>query len=381
MSSVLYAVLAILLLSVLIVLHELGHYLMGRWLGFGIEEFAIGMGPVLFRKKGKKTDFALRAFLIGGSCRFVGEDENGATPDSFNAQKAWKRLLVVAAGPLMNVLTALVLAFILLLAYGTTSVLPGKEYIQINAVSEDSAANAADLRAGDVLLAVNGERFTGYDAFKSKFDAVSQNEVDILINRGGTLELEDVQDGETVRHTKTLNGGEEMTIHVTDIRDKRTGNNLLGVNLLIHYGEVIERHYNVATAAVGAFPLCGDLIAQVYGALFDLFTGKACVTEMSGVVGTVSVMTEAMETASTYGIADVIYTVLMLGALISVNFAVVNLLPIPALDGGRLVFIILELLRGKPIDPEKEGMVHFAGMILLLALVVVLMVSDILKFF
>ena len=101
---------------------------------------------------------------------------------------------------------------------------------------------------------------------------------------------------------------------------------------------------------------------------------------MSGVVGTVSVMTEAMETASTYGIADVIYTVLMLGALISVNFAVVNLLPIPAL-GGRLVFIILELLRGKPIDPEKEGMVHFAGMILLLALVVVLMVSDILKFF
>lgn len=381
MSSVLYAVLAILLLSVLIVLHELGHYLMGRWLGFGIEEFAIGMGPVLFRKKGKKTDFALRAFLIGGSCRFVGEDENGATPDSFNAQKAWKRLLVVAAGPLMNVLTALVLAFILLLAYGTTSVLPGKEYIQINAVSEDSAANAADLRAGDVLLAVNGERFTGYDAFKSEFDAVSQNEVDILINRGGTLALEDVQDGETVRHTKTLNGGEEMTIHVTDIRDKRTGNNLLGVNLLIHYGEVIEQHYNVATAAAGAFPLCGDLIAQVYGALFDLFTGKACVTEMSGVVGTVSVMTEAMETASTYGIADVIYTVLMLGALISVNFAVVNLLPIPALDGGRLVFIILELLRGKPIDPEKEGMVHFAGMILLLALVVVLMVSDILKFF
>ena len=381
MSSVLYAVLAILLLSVLIVLHELGHYLVGKWLGFGIEEFSIGMGPVLFRKKGEKTDFTLRAFLIGGSCRFIGEDEDGASADSFNAQKAWKRFLVVLAGPMMNFFTALVLAFILLLTFGTTSIVPGTEYVEISTVAEDSAAAAAELKPGDVLLAVNGSRFTGYDTFKAAFDAVSENEVDVLINRGGTLTEENLTDGDTVRHLQKLTGGEEVIVHVTDIRDKRTGNNLLGVNLLIHYGEVAERHYNVLTAAGASFPFCGNLIAQVYGALFDLFTGKACVTEMSGVVGTVSVMTEAMETASAYGVRDVIYVILMLGALISVNFAVVNLLPIPALDGGRLVFIVLEMLRGKPIPPEKEGMVHFAGMVLLLGLVAVLMVSDILKFF
>ena len=102
---------------------------------------------------------------------------------------------------------------------------------------------------------------------------------------------------------------------------------------------------------------------------------------MSGVIGTVSVMSESMEQASVYGIADVMYVILVLGALISVNFAVVNLLPIPALDGGRLVFIILEMLRGKPIDPEKEGIVHFIGMILLLALIAVLMVSDLINCF
>lgn len=381
MSSILYAILAILILSVLIVLHELGHYLMGKWLGFGIKEFAIGMGPVLFRKKGKETDFVIRAFLIGGACQFEGEDEGVSSAKSFNAQAVWKRFLVVVAGPLMNVLTALVLAFCILLGFGTSEVIGNERIVAVTEVEAGSAAEHAGLVAGDILTAVNGTTFTDYDGFKTAFDAVRENEVDLVVLRGATLSEQQSEVGDVTYHEVVAEGGESVTLHASDIRDKRTGNNRLGVSLSIAYQKVSFTRYNGFTAAIGAFPYCWDLIRQVYGALFDLFTGKACINQMSGVIGTVSVMSESMEAASAFGISDVIYVILVLGALISVNFAVVNLLPFPALDGGRLVFIVLEMLRGKPMDPEKEGMVHFVGMMLLLALVVVLMVSDLMNCF
>ncbi len=381
MSSILYAILAILILSVLIVLHELGHYLMGKWLGFGIVEFAIGIGPVLFRKKGKETDFVIRAFLIGGACQFEGEDQGVSSAKSFNAQAVWKRFLVVVAGPLMNVLTALVLAFCILLGFGTSEVIGNERIVAVTEVEADSAAEHAGLAAGDILTAVNGTTFTDYDGFKAAFDAVRENEVDLVVLRGATMTEQQSEAGDVTYHEVVVDGGESVTLHASDIRDKRTGNNRLGVSLSIAYRKVSFTKYNVLTAAVGAFPYCWDLIRQVYGALFDLFTGKACINQMSGVIGTVSVMSESMEAASAFGISDVIYVILVLGALISVNFAVVNLLPFPALDGGRLVFIVIEMLRGKPMDPEKEGMVHFVGMMLLLALIVVLMVSDLMNCF
>ena len=134
MSSVLYAFLAILILSVLIVLHELGHYLAGRWLGFEILEFSVGMGPIIYKHKGKHTDFTLRAFLIGGACRFNGEDEAVSDGKSFNAQKVWKRFIVVLAGPFMNYLTALVLAAILLLSFGTSETIGTDNYLLVTGV-------------------------------------------------------------------------------------------------------------------------------------------------------------------------------------------------------------------------------------------------------
>ncbi len=397
MSSVLYIILAILILSVLIVLHELGHYLMGKWLGFGIVEFSIGMGPVLLRKKGKETDLTLRAFLIGGSCQFYGEDQsvpeeqepNGAQPESprfppeksFNAQKVWKRFLVVVAGPLMNVLTALVLAFVLLLAFGTTVQRGTEQLIQVTEVEADSAAERAGIEAGDLLVAINGSEFTDYDAFSATFSAVRDNETDVVVLRGAELKETAQPEGDGTVYTVSAEGGERITLHATEIRDLHTGNNRLGVSLILVTRDRVETKYNVLTAAAASFPYCWNMIRQVYGALFDLITGKACISEMSGVIGTVSIMSDTMQTASAYGIADVIYVILALGALISVNFAVVNLLPFPALDGGRLIFILIEMVRGKPVPPEKEGMVHFIGMILLVVLIAVLMVSDLINCF
>ena len=381
MSSLLYIILAILILSVLIVLHELGHFLVGKLFGFGITEFSIGMGPVIFRKKGKETDFVIRAFLIGGACQFYGEDKDVKDGKAFNEKPAWQRFLVVFAGPFMNLLTALVLAFCILLGYGTSDVIGNERIIVVTSVEEDSPAEQAGMQEGDVLIRINGDEFIDYDAFKSIFDAVRENEVDVTVIRGATLSESETVNGHETVHEIVTSGGEEVELHASDIRDKRTGNNRLGVSLSMIYSKWSYTEYNVLTAFTGAFPYCWDLIRQVYAALFDLFTGKACINQMSGVIGTVSIMSESMEAASAFGVSDVIYVIIALGALISVNFAVVNLLPFPALDGGRLVFILLEVLRGKPVPPEKEGMVHFIGMMLLLALIVTLMVTDLMNCF
>lgn len=401
MSSILYIIIAILVLSVLIILHELGHYLMGKWLGFGIVEYSIGMGPVLFRVKGKETDFTLRAFLIGGSCRFYeGEpeaddaDENekdGEQPEpptpkfppemQFNAQKPWKRFLVIAAGPLMNILTALVLAFVILLGYGSSTAYGTDQYVVVTEVESGSAAETAGVEAGDILLAVNDTAFTDYESFVSLFGAVRENAVDLTVLRGATFSVDKQEQGDTTQYDISADGGETLTIHAENIRDRQTGNNRLGVSLNIIVKSRAETKYNVLTAAVESFPVCWNIIKSEYHALFELVTGKAGMENVSGVIGIVSVMSETMETASEYGVGEVIYVILYLGALLSVNFAIINLLPLPALDGGRILFLLIEIVRGKPIPPEKEGIVHLIGIVLLMLLMVVLMVSDLMKCF
>ena len=216
MSSVLYIILAILILSILIVLHELGHYLVGKAFGFGIMEFSIGMGPVLFRVRGKETDFTLRAFPIGGSCRFF--EETGTDPDgesdeqpkeprfpperSFNAQKVWKRLLVIVAGPLMNVMTALVLAFVLLLSFGATVDAGKEQIVQVTEVEEDTAAARAGVQAGDILLSVDGKTFSDYAGFSEVFSAVRANEVDLVVLRGVEIKTEETKS----RCTRPISG-------------------------------------------------------------------------------------------------------------------------------------------------------------------------------
>lgn len=399
MSSILYIIIAILVLSVLIILHELGHYLMGKWLGFGIVEFSIGMGPVLFRIRGKETDFTLRAFLIGGSCRFYeGEppadepdEKDGEQPEpvppkfppemQFNVQKTWKRFLVIAAGPLMNILTALVLAFAILLAYGSSTAYGTDQYVVVTEVESDSAAEAAGVETGDILLAVNGTEFADYDAFASLFGAVRENAVDLTVLRGSTFSVDRQTQGDTTQYDVAADGGETITLHAENIRDRQTGNNWLGVSLSIVVKSRAETKYNVLTAAMQSFPVCWNIIKSEYQALFELVTGKAGMENVSGVIGIVSVMSETMESASEYGIGEVIYVILYLGALLSANFAIINLLPLPALDGGRILFLLIEIVRGKPIPPEKEGIVHLIGIVLLMLLMVVLMVSDLMKCF
>lgn len=379
MTVVLYVLLAFLLLSVLIVLHELGHYLVGKWLGFTIVEFSIGLGPKIFGKKGKETEFTLRALPIGGSCRFYGEDQEVKDGRCFNAQKAWKRLLVVAAGPIVNILFAVLLAFVLLLAFGTTTA--GEETItRIAEVEAGSAAEKAELEVGDVLLSLNGTEIENNAMPAELLQSVRENEVELSIYRGGTFAVEETyREGDTTYTRYGLTGGEVIEVTVTDIRDPVTGNNRLGVSLQGLYVEEAYTEYNVATAFVGAFPYTWDIAKSVYEALGMLLSCEAGLSDMAGPVGTVDLMSDIL--ASGRNVGEVLNLILVLLAMISVNLGIMNLLPLPALDGGRILFLLLEMIRKKPIAPEKEGMVHFIGMVLLLVLMLVLTVSDVLRCF
>ena len=396
-----YILLAILGISVLVITHELGHYLMGKWLGFTITEFSIGLGPKLFGIKGKETEFTLRALPIGGSCRFFGEDgkededkkhpkafsedleeeaELPKEPDPrlFSSKPAWKRFLVVLAGPVMNILTCVVLSFVILLSFGTGE-MSDAEYLSVAQVQPGGPAEMAGVEEGDILFALNGERFDSYEAFQSMMKQADVNGFDLTVLRGASIEQTETHYGRITEIEQKVNGGVEQTIRIGNVLDQETGNKLLKITLMQTSHIYTHTSYNVPEAIGAAFPYTWDLGKLVYKSLGMIITGQASCRDMTGIVGTVDAVSETMAQAQTP--QDATYIFLWLMALIAVNLGIVNLFPLPALDGGRLIFIILEMIRKKPVPPEKEGIVHLVGMILLLALMVALTVSDLMRCF
>ena len=401
MHTIWYILLTILGLSILVITHELGHYLMGRWLGFTITEFSVGLGPKLFGIKGKQTEFTLRALPIGGSCRFYGEDgsdekdkkhpeafsediekpvEEPKKPDPklFSAMPAWKRFLVVLAGPLTNILTCVILCFVILLAYGKTTA--GDEFMRVASVVEGSPAEEAGVEEGDIIVSVNGTRFDDYQTFRKLMNSADASGMELGVLRGAAVE-QTVTEGERVKQTDvTVTGGTETALRFTRLNiDPKTGDKLMGVGTQWIAYTVKEERFNVGTAALQAFPETWDTGKLVYESLWMLVTGKASCRDMTGIVGTVDVVSDTVAQAETA--SDAVYLFLFLMALIAVNLGIVNLLPLPALDGGRLIFIILEMIRKKPVPPEKEGLVHLIGMIALLLLMLLLTISDIIRCF
>ena len=399
--TVWYILLAILGLSVLVITHELGHYLMGKWLGFTIMEFSVGLGPKIFGIKGKETEFTLRALPIGGSCRFFGEDgkeddKDKKHPDAFeedeevtetepeppderlfSSKPAWKRFLVVLSGPLTNIITCVVLSFVILLAFG--KVTEGPYFLRIGEFLDDSPAEEAGAEIGDIIVSLNGKQID-----EMTFGEVMKNAdptgTDIVILRGAKIE-EHVQEEGLVKQTDiTVSGGTEMTLHLSRLAiDQKTGNKLIGIRPNWKAYSSTEEKFTVGTAALRAFPETWETGKLVYESIKLLVQGKASCRDMAGFVGLVDAVSETVSQAGTASDATEIFLSLM--ALIAVNLGIVNLLPLPALDGGRLVFIVLEMIRRKPVPPEKEGMVHLIGMLALLLLMAVLTINDIMRCF
>lgn len=326
---------AILIFCLLIFVHELGHFIVAKLSGVRVNEFAIGMGPAIYKKQRGETLYAIRAFPIGGYCAMEGEDEDSDDPAAFNNKPAWKRACVLAAGSFMNLVTCVVLLIIIAFAIGQATT-------TISEVSPGSPAEKAGVMAGDTVVAVDGTAI---------------NEWDDLIQAIGYSKEDTAQ-------VEVLRDGEDITL-TTDLEyDKEAGRNLIGIS------PVMKR--NPGKAVVAGFTNTGKMTVMMYDVLRQLFVGKVSVSDLSGPVGIVYATNEAAKS----GIIYVVY----LAALLSLNLAIINMLPFPALDGGRLLFLVIRLFTGKRVSDETEGKIHFIGICLLFALMIYVTFNDVIKF-
>jgi len=336
-----YVILALLVLGLLITGHEAGHFLAARACGIEVQEFAMGMGPLLLQRTSKRgTKFSLRLLPIGGFCQFYNEDEEVKDSRSFNRHPVWKRAITVASGPLMNFLIAFLVLVIYMSAMGVPVVVP-----RVAAVEEN--AQAAGLRVGDVLRAVNGQTIETTDDVTRAIAASEGGEVVLDIERGG----------------------EAMSLAITPFYDEAESRYRVGLTFATERMRV-----SILESVPFSISYNAESATLIIDALRNmLFKGEG-VEDVTGPVGTVYVMQEITQ----QGGIDV---TLELIAMISVNLGVMNLLPIPGLDGSRLLFLLVEAVRRKPVRRELEGGIHFAGLCLLMGLMLVLTYKDIVQIF
>ncbi len=346
--TVLYLLFAILIFGFLIFIHEFGHFLAAKKLGVQVNEFAICMGPVLWQKKKGETLYSIRAVPIGGFCAMEGEDEDLDNPRAFTSVAWWRRLIILAAGSFMNFLTGF-LVVVALVACSTAFSRP-----VITGFFDNGGLEAQGLRAGDEIRKIDGERVYLYDDV-SLLLAHGDGVYDLVVRRGGEdISLPDLrlQKGDYV-----LDG---QTVHMYGLQFGAREEKTVGSVLRTSWYQTI------------------DFVRMVRLGLQDLFSGRAGINDMSGPVGIVGVMVDAGTTPENRaaGFANVVY----LAAFIAVNLAVMNMLPIPALDGGRIFCLLLtavvEKVSRKKLNPKYEGYLHAAGMVLLLALMAYVTFHD-----
>lgn len=332
----------LLMLTVLVVIHEGGHFAVGRVCGIRINEFSVGFGPKLFSRKKGEIAYSVRALPLGGFVQFYGEEEEvdaAYEPRAFNNRPIWQRALTIAAGPAMNILFALLLTVGVLVGYG--------DYVpEIVAVEADSPAAAAGLQEGDRIVRINGKRID----FSMEFDTASiadQQEVTLGVERA---------DG-------------EHSFVIQTAPDAETGKARIG----IQYTDSARRKFGFFEAIGLSFKWLWLIVREMVAALGGAIFGGKGLSELSGPVGTIAIVGESVR----YGFE----TILRMAALLSINLGIMNILPFPALDGGRLLFLGIEKLRGKPASRKVEGYVNFAGLAMLFLLMIVLTYQDIVRLF
>lgn len=335
---------AILFFGLIIGLHELGHFLSAKLFGVKVNEFSLGMGPAIFKKQKGETKYALRLLPVGGYVSMEGEDEASDDERAFCNKKWWNKFIIVVAGAVMN----LVLGFIFVIIL--TSMDKLIDTTQIHSFYENATSAQYGLEVGDTIKEINGTNIYSSRDISYALQRDEDGIYDFTVERNGTdVELTDV-------HFET--------------KPRENGHNTIVFDFIIVGVE--KTPLNVLSTAVLDTVSTARL---VWLTLFDLITGHYGLNDLSGPIGTVSIIaettTQAVETGA--GFDMVIYIM----ALISINIGVFNLLPIPALDGGRLFFILIEAIRKKPIPSKYEGYIHAAGFALLILLMIVITFNDI----
>lgn len=344
-------ILFIIIFGIVVISHELGHFLLAKAGGIHVVEFAVGMGPTILAFRKGDTKYSLKLLPIGGACMFEGEDglntkEGEPSPGAFPNANVWKRISTVAAGPIFN----FILGFVIALAMVNMIIIRDPVATEVLA---DGAAMEAGLIDGDRIISLDGERIYLYEEI-------------LLFNalyRGGDVELVYERDGQRYTTVITPRYSEENGRYLLGFSNADFVE-LEGLDALKYAW--YEMRYNVKST---------------YKSLGMLFTGKVSRKDVAGPVGIANVVGQTYEQAIEYGWRDVLVNMMNITLMLTVNLGIINLLPLPALDGGRLVFLLVEVIRGKSVPPEKEGMVHFIGLMFFMLLMVVIFFNDLANLF
>ncbi len=349
---IVYIIVAVIVFGLIIMIHEAGHFTVAKLCGVRVNEFSIGMGPKIVKKRIGDTDYCIGAVPLGGYVSMEGEDENSSDPRAFNRKPVWQRLLIVCAGAFMN----LVLGFVILLiatsfSDGITSTKVAKFY------EETAPSHMSGLEVGDEIIRVNGLRVFCDTDISYQFQ----------LDEDRTFEMEVIRDGKKIILPAVKFDG-------TTYEDGTQG---LVIDFMVQ-GEKVTP-LSVLSYSSRKFV---SVARMIWLTLFDLLRGRYGINDLSGPVGIVGAIGDVVgETAKGVAFGDMLLDLLNFTVFITINVGIFNLLPIPALDGARAFFLIIELIRRKPMKPEHEGAVHFIGFMLLMGLMAVVTVLDILKLF
>ncbi|MBR3786484.1 MAG: RIP metalloprotease RseP [Firmicutes bacterium] len=329
------AVYAIVLFVLLIFPHELGHFIVAKAVGVKVNEFAFGMGPALLQKQGEETLYSIRLIPIGGYCAMEGENEESDNPRSFNNKPGWAKISVLAAGAAMNMVIAVMVLSIALGVIGITTT-------TLEAVEENSPAYTAGIEAGDEIIAINEKAVSSWSDV-SAYISETPESVDVTVLRDG----------------KEL----EMTGVVPE--QSKDGRYVIGITSKVTHGPL--------AAIGGGLRSTWNMTMMMFQSLKMLITGDVPASDIAGPVGIVTMVSDTTSHGWEYFASLV--------ALMSINLAIINLLPLPALDGGRILFVFIRKITGKMISDDLEGKIHMIGMLLLFALMIFATWNDIMRLF
>jgi len=424
---------ALVIFTVVVVIHELGHFLLARKNGITVTEFSVGMGPRLASFERGGTRYSIKLLPIGGSCMMVGEDEISDDPNAFNKKSVWARLSVIFAGPLFNFILAFFLSLFVIGGVGYDPAL-------VVSVDLNSPAEEAGLQAGDLITEFGGKKITIGREISNylQYHPLSEEAVPVVYERDGkeyetilqprmkevyllgfhyyasemAAEISDVTEGSALAEAGAQAGDIVLAVNSTEVQNGSELNQYFNAHPL--NGEVVEMRlqrgeeeltitatptYAGASYTIGMSHNLGRMKAGVWGTLKyslnevrfwiastveglgQMVTGKVSKDDIAGPVGIVDMIGNTYEQSKEDGLWYVLLSMANISILLTANLGVINLLPIPALDGGRLIFLLVEAVRGKPIDPEKEGIVHLIGFVALMALMVFVFFNDISRIF
>ncbi|NLZ93732.1 MAG: RIP metalloprotease RseP [Firmicutes bacterium] len=332
---------SVIFFGVLIFFHELGHFLVAKKVGVGVIEFAIGFGPRIYKREAGDTVYSVRAFPLGGFVRLVGEDPEDETVEqenSFQMKSVWQRFVVIAAGPLMNFLLAVILFFFIYFAFLGV---PVYDSTVLGEVLPNGVAAEAGLQPGDRIVSIAGEEVEDWHELVTLIHNNPEQQIEIVYERNQ----------------------ERIAVTVIPARDAETGEGRIGIG-------VQTRLYSFLPAVKMGIDQTFWFIRFMASSLVQMVSGRMA-PDIVGPVGIISLVGEVARTG--------IMNLLSLAAIISLNLGFLNLLPIPALDGSRLLFLLIEGVRGRPVDPQKESLIHFIGFTVLILLTVVIAYKDLVR--